>query len=409
GGGGVWSVQARIAGAIIAPGMVQVESNRQVVQHPQGGVVGEILARDGDTVEGGEVLLRLDTSLLKSELAIVETQLYEVMARKARLEAERDGRSALSVTDSLSRVAAQSREVRDLVDGQARLLAARAVSRSKETEQLDEQVLQTRSQIAGTQAQLAATRTQGVLIGKELEDSQLLLKQGLIQAARVSALLREQARLRGQVGNLEATVAQLNGQIAAFGIQKLKLATTRREEAIAALRDLQYREMELSERRLSMRETLARMEVRAPVRGVVHGSRVFARRAVISPAEPILYIVPQDRPLVVVARISAMNIDQVHVGQRVFLRFTAFDRRQTPEIRGHVVRLSADVFTDEATGQSYYQAELLPEDGEMAGLGGRTILPGMPVEVFFRTADRTPLSYLAKPFMDYFNRAFREP
>ena len=404
---GVWSVTARIAGAVIASGMIQVESNRQVVQHPQGGVVGEILAKDGDTVMAGDVVMRLDDSLLQSELAIVQGQLFEIKARQARLVAERDGLDKIELPEDLVEAQADSPEIAKMIKGQRSLFFARAETLTREADQISEQIAQANNQIEGTEAQLAAFQTQQELILSELEDAQSLLEKGLAQASRVSSLQREQARLLGEIGSLKATLAQVRGQIAALEIQVLKLTTTRREEANTTLSDLQYREIELAERRLSLRETLSRMEIRSPVSGVVYDSQIFALQAVLSPAAPIMYVIPQDQPLVVAARIESINIDQVHVGQEASLRFVAFEQRTTPEIFGQVSRISADVFKDEVTGQSFYRAELLPNEEELDKLGGQKLLPGMPVEAFIRTAERSPLSYLAKPLTDYFNKAFR--
>ena len=404
---GFWSINARIAGAVIASGVIQLENNRQVVQHPQGGVVGEILAKDGDTVTAGNVVMRLDDTLLRSELAIVEGQLLEIGARKARLEAERDGMESMQVSDDLIVAALQSDEAQNMIDGQQRLFEARLESLLRESDQIAEQIAQGQNQVDGTTAQLAAFKTQESLVQKELQDSQTLLEKGLTQATRVSVLQREQARLRGEIGSLTATIAQLRGQIAALDIQQLKLTTARREEANTILSDLQYREIELTERRLSLHETLSRMEIRSPVSGVIYGSKIFALQAVVSPADPIMYVIPQDQPLVISARINAIDIDQVYVGQDAALRFSAFEQRHTPEIAGQVARISADVFTDETTGQSFYQAELFPNDGELVKLGEQKLLPGMPVDTFIRTAERSPLSYLAKPLTDYFVKAFR--
>ena len=404
---GVWSVTARIAGAVIASGMIQVESNRQVVQHPQGGVVGEILAKDGDTIMAGDVVMRLDDSLLQSELAIVQGQLFEIKARQARLVAERDGLDKIELPEDLVEAQADSPEIAKMIKGQRSLFFARAETLTREADQISEQIAQANNQIEGTEAQLAAFQAQQELILSELEDAQSLLEKGLAQASRVSSLQREQARLLGEIGSLKATLAQVRGQIAALEIQVLKLTTTRREEANTTLSDLQYREIELAERRLSLRETLSRMEIRSPVSGVVYDSQIFALQAVLSPAAPIMYVIPQDQPLVVAARIESINIDQVHVGQEASLRFVAFEQRTTPEIFGQVSRISADVFKDEVTGQSFYRAELLPNEEELDKLGGQKLLPGMPVEAFIRTAERSPLSYLAKPLTDYFNKAFR--
>ncbi|MEX5727351.1 HlyD family type I secretion membrane fusion protein [Rhodovulum iodosum] len=408
GGIGLWSVQARIAGAIVSSGMIQVESNRQVIQHPDGGVVGAILAKDGDVVEAGDVLIRFDDTLLRSELAIVEGQLDEILARRARFEAERDGRDEVDFPEELISRASVMPDITSQIEGQQRLFEARIESMARESEQLDEQVEQIENQIRGAQSQIDALSIQLGLISTELRDQQQLLDKGLTQASRVSTLRREEAQLKGEIGKLESDIARARGQIAAIRIEQLKLVTRRREDAITTLRDLQFREIEMREKRLSLLETLSRMEVRAPVGGVIYGTQVFAIQSVVQPAQPIMYIIPQDRPLIVSSRIESIHIDQVFVGQPATLRFTAFDQRRTPEIEGHVTKLSADVFTDEATGISFYQAELVPDDGELSKLEGQELLPGMPVEAFIKTGDRSPLTYLVKPLSDYFNRAFRE-
>ena len=405
---GVWSVQSRIAGAVIASGMIQVETNRQILQHPQGGVVGELFVKDGDSVSAGDVVLRFDDKQLRSELAIIEGQLFELLARKTRLQAERDGLSTLPPPDGLLAAAMTDPNVQALIEGQRRLFKARADSLRQSAELIAEQIAQAENQIDGTNAQLQALKTQSDLIESELSDTQNLLEKGLTPASRVSALQREQARLLGEIGSLTANAAQLRGQIAALNIERIALTTRLREEAISTLRDLQFQEVELIQRRLSTIETLSRTELRAPVSGVVYDSRVFALQSVVSPAEPIMYIIPQDQPMVVSARIDPIHIDQVHVGQQASLRFAAFDQRLTPEVFGRVTKLSADVFTDQATGISYYQLELVPAEGEMHKLGDQTLLPGMPVEAFIKTAERSPLNYLVKPLTDYFVRAFRE-
>jgi len=388
--------------------MIQVESNRQIVQHPQGGVVGALSVRDGDHVNAGDVVLRLDDTLLRSELAIITAQLNETRARKGRLSAERDDAVDIEFDEELLADAAQDPDVKALVEGQSRLFRTRLIALDQEAEQLQNQIEQTRDQIDGAQAQLDAANGQAALIVKDLEDAQTLFDKGLTQASKVSSLKREAARLKGQIGQVKSNIAQLKGDISRLKIEILRLATKRREEAISNLRDIQFQENELIERTLSARATLKKMEVRAPVSGVIYGNTVFALQSVISPAEPIMYIIPQDQALIVSARVEAIHIDQVHVGQTATLRFVAFDQRTTPEVFGNVTRLSADVFTDEVTGASYYEAEILPNFDELDKLEGQKLVPGMPVEAFIKTQDRSPLSYLLKPFLDYFNKAFRE-
>ena len=408
GGFGSWAVMARISGAIIAPGQVEVDQNRQVVQHPDGGVVERVAVDEGDSVEAGDLLIQLDAEQLRSELAIVEGHLFELIARRDRLQAERDDAARVRFDPWLQDIAGTRPEVAELMQGQARLFAARAESMARQAEQLAKRRGQIANQIEGIAAQQEALRGQMALIAEELDSQETLLAKGLAQASRVLALQREETRLKGQLGELIAAAAEAEGRITEIEIEILKLSSTRREEAITQIRDLQYKEMELAERRQSLLQQLSRLEIRAPVSGVVYGLSVFAPRAVIRAAEPVMYLVPQDRPLVIAVRIDPIHVDEVFVGQPVTLRFSAFDSRTTPEIFGQLVRVSPDAFVDERTQRAYYRGEVVLNQGELDKLGGLRIIPGMPVETFLRTNDRTPLAYLVKPLADYFNKAFRE-
>lgn len=408
GGVGVWSAFANIAGAVVAMGQLKVESNRQVVQHLDGGVVKEILVKEGDVVEAGEVLVRLDDKLMVGELTIAEGQLYEIMARRGRLIAERDGLSAPVFNDELQDAARNNPEIASLLEGQTRLYSARATSMKGQKEQLRERQSQIREEIAGADAQSVALTSQLELVGKELTDLRGLLAKGLAQASRVLALERENARLLGQAGEIKANIARLKGQISEIEIQLLGLDSTQREEAITELRDFEYREYELREQRNSLVETLDRLEVKAPRPGRVLGMTIYALRSVVRPAEPILYIVPSDEELVVEARIETINIDQIYPGQEARLRFSAFSARTTPEVPGKVVKVSPDTFTDEGTGLSYYSAELKFDLAELAAFSELELIAGMPVETYIQTGERTPFSYFTKPLADYFNQALRD-
>lgn len=407
---GVWSISVTLSGAVIASGTVRVESNRQVIQHPQGGVVGEILARDGDRVEAGQVVLRLDDTFVQSELEVTVGQLRELRARRAQFEAERDNLADIVFPDDLVQAAPGDPTIDRLLSSQRRLFEARLASTQQEGAQIAEQIAQAYNQIAGVESQLDAVRLQADLLRAELDPQRQLLERGLTQTARVNALEREQARLLGEIGQLETARAQLRGQIAALQIQDLRRAAARQEEAVSALRDLEFREIELIERQRSARETLARMALRAPASGLVYGSRVFAVHSVIGAGEAVMYVVPQDQPLIIVANVQPIDIDQVSIGQTVTVRLSAFNSHQTPELTGEVLRVSADAFVTEATGQSFFQVEvrLPPEEMERLDESIR-LVPGMPVDTFIRTSDRTPLSYLTKPLTDYFTNAFREP
>ncbi|WP_322890390.1 MULTISPECIES: HlyD family type I secretion periplasmic adaptor subunit [unclassified Yoonia] len=407
GGFGTWSVMAQINGAVISSGQIEVDRNRQVVQHPFGGVVAEILVVEGDSVAEGDVLIRLDPTDLRSDLSIVEGQLFEILARRARLEAERDDATALTFDPVL--LASDRPEAAELMEGQDRLFAARLETSLQSVEQLTQQRAQIASQITGITAQQTALETQQDLIARELADQQSLLDRGLAQAGRVLALQREQASLQGRVGELTAMAAQAAERMTEIEIQVLGLASSRREEAITRLRDLQFNQLELAERRQILLRQLDRLDIRAPVSGIVYGMQVFAPRSVIRPADPVLYLIPQDRPLVIATQVQAVDIDQIFVGQDVTLRFSAFDQRRTPELTGRVTLLSADAFQNDATGVSYYRAEVQLNDGQIDRLpADLTLIPGMPVEAFVRTGDRSPLDYLLKPLADYFTRAFRD-
>lgn len=407
GGFGFWSVATTISGAIVAPGRIEVEQNRQVVQHPDGGVVAEILVSEGAQVAVGTPLIRLDGTLLSSELAIVEGQFFELEARKARLEAERDGAASVTFPSDLIAVAKDQADVGELVQGQVRLFNARNETLSQTAQQLEKQRSQTLSQIEGLVAQSASIDRQLDLIGQELADARSLLEKGLAQAPRVLALEREAAKLSGQVGELIAAKAQAESRVTESELEVLRLYSQRREEASSQLRDIGSGLRELSERRAALRERIDRLEIRAPASGTVLGLQVTTPRAVIRAAEAVAYIVPQDRPLVIAAQISPLHIDEVHTGQPVRLVFPAFSSRTTPELNGTVAIISADALTDSSSNATYYRAEITLTTDEAARLG-HPLLPGMPVEAYVQTSPRTPLAYLIKPFTDYFARAFRE-
>ncbi len=409
GGFGGWAVFSQLAGAVVASGQVEVDQNRQVVQHPDGGVVEEIAVEEGDFVEAGDVLLRLDPTLLRSELAIVESQLFELMARRGRLNAERDEAEDILFDDELLKVAQNRPEVQELIDGQTNLFEARMETMAREIETLEKRRRQIETQITGIESQQTSMERQLSLINVELEKQRNLLEQGLTQAATVLDLEREHADLTGSQGELVAEKGLAEERITEIELEILKLGTSRREEAITQLRDLQFRELELAEQRRSLLERLSRLDIRAPVSGIVYGKTVFTPRSVIRSADPVMYLIPQDRPLIIAVRISPTDIDKVYPGQDVRLRFSAFDSRTTPELTGLVTLLSADSFVDENAGVAYYRAEIqLPEEELVKLPENLQLIPGMPVEAFLRTEDRSPMNYFVQPLATYFARAFRE-
>jgi HlyD family secretion protein len=405
---GGWGMMTTISGAVVAPGVVQVEQNRQIVQHPDGGVVAEIAVQEAQTVQSGELLIRLDGTQIKASLAIVEGQLFDAMARKSRLEAERDDLTELAFPAELTDLAKSRPDVAEQIEGQKRLFVARLETQSAQIDQLGKRLDQIASQGQGIAAQMAAVSDQIVLLQPEIADQQTLLDKGLAQSARIMDLKREVARLDGNRGELQSNLAQSEGKATETKLQILQIKSARREDANTQLRDMGDKTLELAERRRALTEQVDRLEIRAPVSGIVLGLAVTTPHSVIRPADPILYIIPQDRPLIIIAQIPPIHVDEVRVGQEVRVSFAAFSARTTPQLSGTLTTISADAMTDQASHQSFYRAEITLEAGEMAKLKDNKLVPGMPVQAYIGTGDRTPMAYLLKPFTDYFRMAMRE-
>ncbi|WP_333828264.1 HlyD family type I secretion periplasmic adaptor subunit [Pararhodobacter sp.] len=407
-GFGGWAVTATLSGAVVVSGQVEVERNLQVVQHPDGGVVEAVLVAEGARVEAGQILMRLEGGLLESELAIVESQYFEALARQARLNAEREGLETLHFLPPLMVAMNIRADAREIAEGQRRLFEARRGTLAQQIAQLERRREQNLSQLDGLAAQSRATTREATLVQTELAAQESLLAQGLVQGARVTALQREAARLEGVLGAITAEIAQVHGRITEIALQIVTLEATRREQAEGELRELGIRIIELAERRRALGDHIARLELRAPVAGRVHGLQITTPRAVLRPAEPLLQIVPDDRPLVLSVRIMPGDIDQVFPGQQASVLFPAFSLRNMPDLRATVTMVSADAFMDERLGQRYFRAEIVLSTEARSALGAHTLLPGMPVDAFIRTGDRTPLDYLTRPLSEHLFRAFRE-
>lgn len=408
GGFGAWSILTQINSAVVAPGLIQVEQNRQVVQHTDGGLVAEINVAEAQTVKAGDLLIRLDGTQVQSELAIVEGQLFDAMSRKSRLEAERDDKSEPVFTKDLLELSQTRPDVVEQIEGQRRLFIARLETQNAQIDQLNKRSDQIQSQVEGIKAQTLALKDQISLLTPEIAGQQKLLDKGLTQTSRVVDLKREMARLEGNMGELEGNRAQAEGRATEIKLQILQVQSTRREDANTQLRDMGDKMLELAQRRRFLAEQVARLDIRAPVSGIVLGLQVTTPNSVVRPAEPLLYIIPQDRPLIIVAQIQPIHVDEVYVGQQVHVVFAAFSARTTPQLVGHLVTISADALSDQATKSSYYRAEIVLEPGELEKLKGQIIIPGMPVQVFISTGEHSPMAFLLKPFTDYFLMAFRE-
>lgn len=407
-GFGGWSVSTTLAGAVVASGQIEVDRNRQAIQHPEGGVVAELMVDEGDRVAEGAVLVRLEEAELATELSVAQARLAETRARRARLEAERDGAEVLAFADGLTALAQADPEIADVLTGQQNLFAARADTRAREVEQLRGRITQIGTQIDALRAQEAALEEQVALVEVELTRREDLLERGSGTVEPVVRLRQELVQLRGSLGQATAGRAEAAERVIETELAILQITTERREQAIEELREIRVTEQELIERTANLDRRIARLELRAPVAGTIHGLTIFGPRSVLRPADPFAYIVPEGRPLVISARVPAIDIDQVFVGQTVSLRFPAFDQRTMPDVAGEVAQVSADAFIDDVSGSSFYRTEITMTEEQAQLLGDRVLIPGMPVEAYIRTEDRTPLTYLLEPFTTYFSRALRE-
>lgn len=404
---GGWAATTEISGAVIGSGLVVVESDVKKVQHQTGGTVGELRVREGQRVSAGDVVLRLDDTVLRANLAIVVKGLDEMAGRKARLESEIDGLADIRFPKTLLD-RADDPEVARVLQSERRLFELRRTVRTGQKSQLGERITQLEEEIRGHTAQETAKAEEIVLIGRELDGVRDLWQKNLVPITRLTALERETTRIRGERAQLIAQVAQARGRISELRMQIAQIDQDLGNEVARELRDTESRIGEFVERRTAAEDQLGRVDLRAPVTGKVHQLAVHTVGGVIGPGEAVMLIVPESEPLSIEVRVVPSDIDQIVPGQPVGIRFSAFDQRTTPEITGKVQRVAADVTHDGRTGQSYFSVRVAIPPEELARLNTDRVVPGLPVEAFFKTADRTVLSYFVKPLQDQLARAFRE-
>lgn len=406
-GGGAWAAIAQLASAVIASGVVIVESDNKKVQHQQGGIVAEIDVHDGDRVEAGQLLIRLDDTQIRASRQIVDARLVEYEAQLSRLESERDGLAAIRPTDALAARLAEPQVARALA-GERVLFEARRTALSGQRDQLRQRIAQLDQQIIGLAAQQKAKEDEIALIEDELVGLEDLLAKGHVPVTRVIALKRDGARLRGELGAIIAQIATTRSTISETELQIIQLERDSAEEVNRSLRTVQAEIPALAERLIAADDELARTLIRAPRAGMVHELAVHTVGGVTAPGETLLKIVPEEDALVLETRIPTSRIDDVRVGQKATIAFTGLDSRTTPMLAGHVTLVSPDMSTDERTGESFYLARLALQDGEAERLGAARIQPGMPVEVFIATGERSVLDYLVDPLMRTARHALRE-
>ncbi len=407
GGFGGWASTTEISGALIAPGQIVVESNVKKVQHPTGGVIGELLARDGDLVKAGQIVVRLDDTVTKANLAIVTKNLDAALARAARLEAEQRGLDKIKFPSQLTDRAGDG-DVANVIASESKLFDVRVNGRVGQKAQLHERIRQLNEEIDGLTAQENAKSQEIALVQQELTGVRDLYDKHLVQISRLTTLERDAARLNGERAQYIASKAQAKGKITETELQIIQIDKDMVSEVSKDLRETNDKIGELIERKVTAEDQLRRVDIRAPQDGVVEQSTVHTVGGVINAGDAIMLIVPQTDDLQVEAKVNPQDIDKLQVGQKTLLRLSAFNQRTTPELNGLVSRVSPDVSTDQRTGQSYYTIRVSMPPEEIARLGDVKLIPGMPVEAFVQTGDRTVMSYLMKPLHDQLMRAFRE-
>lgn len=408
GGLGVWGGSAQLSSAVIAPGEVRVASNRQVVQHRAGGTVAAIMARDGDVVRRGDIIMRLNDTQLRAKRAILQRGLDKNLARHARLSAERDGASEISFGANLVNLAPNQEKFSDLMNAEIRLFTARRDTHRESRAVLASRIAQIEHEIAGFEGQVAAAELQREIVQQETALQRQLLERGLERRIPLIERKLELARIERDLAAFRSDVAAARSRIGEHRISLNRLDATRLEEIVKELHEVDIEFLDLEDELRMVDDDLANINVTAPVDGIVHASTVHTPGAVISPAVPVVAVVPTAERLVIEVHVPPESIDDTHPGQHAIVRFPAFNARTTPELQGTVKRVSADRMVNEDNQRPYYAAEVTVPERELRRLNGGTLVPGMPAEVFVQTGQRTPLSYLLKPLSDHMRHAMRE-
>ena len=411
GGIGGWAATTDLAGAVMAAGTVVVAGNVKKIQHPTGGVVGEIYVKNGDRVKSGDLLVRLDETMTRANLQVITKQLDELIGRQARLRAERDDAATIEFPQELLKRSVEP-SVAQILTGEKKLFESRVNSRNSQKGQLGERILALDEEIGGLKSQAESKGLEIELIGKELTGLEILEAKQLVTTTKLMSLRREGARLKGERSQMLASAASSKGKIAEIQVQRLGIDHDAKSEVLKELRESEGKIAELSERRTAADDQLRRVELHSPVDGVVHQMSVFTVGGVVNTAEPLMLIVPEGDKLVIEAKIAPQDIDQARAHEDAIIRFPAFNQRTTPHVSGRIINIAADLTHDQPQQQqgnpAYYQARIEILDDEMSKLAGLKLVPGMPAEVQIRTTSRTAITYLLKPLQDQFAKAFKE-
>lgn len=405
--GGAWAIFANLSGAVIAQGQVAVLGKPKTIQHLNGGIVAEIRTDNGDRVDKDDLLIRLDDTLLRANLNIYKNRLRESVAQRARLVAERDGLQEI-IWDDRTLKPFDMELSYDARQGQERIYQARLSTREGQISRLNKQIKQFHNQKTGINAIQNSRQTQLSFLDEELKSVQSLSQKGLSSKSAVMAIQRQREEIIGLIAEQDAELDRIQNSISEAEIQILQVDHEFTQNVLTELYQVDQEINEISQQLHATIQQLNRIEIRAPVSGIIHELSVFTIGGVIGAGSPILQIIPQDEGFEIEANIEPQFVDEIYPNQHATLRFSAFNQRTTPEINGTIKGISPNVVINEQTGLSFYKIRLTVPEAELARLGDQPILPGMPVEAFIKTQERTPLNYLLKPLLDQINRAFRE-
>ena len=408
GGLGFWAAITPLSGAVVAGGSVVVDGGVRRVQHQEGGIVREILVRNDAEVEAGQTLIVLDGTSVAANMAVIEAQLGEAYIRQVRLLAEAASTTIMEWTPELEALP-NIEHNRALFAAEDRLRVSRAASLSTQMAQLGEQIIQLENQVAGLHAQRDAVAAQTGILNEQLERLSALVSQGLVEASRVSDLRRQIAQLDGESARIATEIARGNAATSERRLQVSQVQESYQSEVLGQLQETGQEIAELEQQRVAAQDRLDRLVIRAPITGIVHQMQVATLGGIASAGETLMQIVPQDDEIMVDVRINPLDIDKLAAEQTVTLRLSSFNSRSTPELLGLVDRISPDLTRDAASGTQFYVVRVRLPGDELERLPETArLIPGMPVEAFFATGDKTVLSYLAKPVMDQLALAFRE-
>lgn len=405
---GLWAAVVPLSSGSVAPGRVALDSNRKEIQHLEGGIIKEILVKEGQEVKAGDVLVRLDNVTAQARTDLVRGQYIAAKASEARLLAERDGRDAVAFPQELIEQEETDPKVRENLDAQQRLFTTRREALEGQVSVLNQKIAQSNEEIRGLREQAGASDRQIRLLNEEIDVVRGLLAKGNALKPRLLSLERQQADLMGQRGQAQAMISRANQTINEAKINIINTKTEFLNQVVSELKDTQVQLSTLTEQYRATSDVARRVEITAPIDGAVTGLRVHTIGGVIKPGDTLMALVPDDDKLIVEARVPPQDIDVVQAGQKAMVRLTAFHARYLRPAEGSVVTVSADRFDDQRTGEGFYVARIEIPASELKDLGDLKLTPGMPADVLIVTGRRTMLSYLVRPLRESFGKAFRE-